>query len=84
MPVRRKIHAGQVYLGKEILNALGIKDGDEVELEVKEGKVVIRPVKVIDKDTLDLIRLLREVKTSGSREDYFEEYDYEDVGGWKN
>ena len=84
MPVRRKIHAGQVYLGKEILNALGIKDGDEVELEVREGKVVIRPVKVIDKDTLDLIRLLREVKTSGSREDYFEEYDYEDVGGWKN
>lgn len=84
MPVRRKIHAGQVYLGKEILNALGIKDGDEVELEVKEGKVVIRPVKVIDKDTLDLIRLLREVKTRGSREDYFEEYDYEDVGGWKN
>lgn len=81
MPVRRKIHAGQVYLGKEILNALGIKDGDEVELEVKEGKVVIRPVKVIDKDTLDLIRLLREVKTRGSREDYFEEYDYEDVGG---
>ena len=73
-----------MYLGKEILNALGIKDGDEVELEVKEGKVVIRPVKVIDKDTLDLIRLLREVKTSGSREDYFEEYDYEDVGGWKN
>jgi len=84
LPVRRKIHAGQVYLGKEILNALGIKDGDEVELEVREGKVVIRPVKVIDKDTLDLIRLLREVKTSGSREDYFEEYDYEDVGGWKN
>jgi len=84
LPVRRKIHAGQVYLGKEILNALGIKDGDEVELEVKEGKVVIRPVKVIDKDTLDLIRLLREVKTRGSREDYFEEYDYEDVGGWKN
>ena len=84
MPVRRKIHAGQVYLGKEILNALGIKDGDEVELEVREGKVVIRPVKVIDKDTLDLIRLLREVKTSGSREDYFEEYDYEDIGGWKN
>lgn len=84
MPVRRKIHAGQVYLGREILNALGIKDGDEVELEVKEGKVVIKPVKVIDKDTLDLIRLLREVKTSGSREDYFEEYDYEDIGGWKN
>jgi len=84
LPVRRKIHAGQVYLGKEILNALGIKDGDEVELEVREGKVVIRPVKVIDKDTLDLIRLLREVKTSGSREDYFEEYDYEDIGGWKN
>ena len=80
MPVRR-IHSGQVYLGKEVLDALGIKDGDEVELEVREGEVVIRRVKVIDKDTLDLVRLLREVKASGGPEDYFEEYGYEDVGG---
>ncbi len=81
MPIRRRVHAGQVYLGKEVLDMLGIKDGDEVELEVREGEAVIRPVKAIDKDTLDLIKLLREVRASGSREDYFEEYDYEDVSG---
>ena len=81
MPVRRRVHAGHIYLGKEILDALGIKDGDEVELEVREGEAVIRPVRTIDKDTLDLIRLLREVKASGSHDDYFEEYDYEDING---
>ncbi len=81
MPVRRRIHAGHVYLGKEVLDTLGIKDGDEVELEIREGEVVMRPVRAIDKDTLELIRLLREVKAGGDREDYFEEYNYEDVGG---
>lgn len=81
MPVRRRIHAGHVYLGKEVLDTFGIKDGDEVELEIREGEVVMRPVRAIDKDTLELIRLLREVKAGGDREDYFEEYNYEDVGG---
>ncbi len=81
MVIRRKVHAGHVYLGKEVLEALGIKDGDEVELEVRDGEAVIRPVKTIDKDTLDLVKLLREVKASGDREDYFKEYNYEDVGG---
>ena len=76
MPIRRRVHAGHVYLGKEVLDMLGIKDGDEVELEVKEGEAVIRPVKAIDRDTLDLIRLLREVRAGGSREDYFEVYYY--------
>lgn len=81
MPIRRKVHAGQVYLGKEIINALGIKDGDEVELEVRGGEVIIRPAKAIDKKTLELMRLLKEARAGGNREDYFEEYDYEDVGG---
>ncbi len=81
MPIRRRVHAGHVYLGKEILDVLGIKDGDEVELEVREGEAIIRPVKVVDKDTVDLIRLLREVRASGGREDYFEEYDYENISG---
>jgi len=81
LPIRRRVHAGHVYLGKEILDVLGIKDGDEVELEVREGEAIIRPVKVVDKDTVDLIRLLREVRASGGREDYFEEYDYENISG---
>ncbi len=81
MPVRRRIHSGQVYLGREILGALGLKDGDEVELEVRGGEVVIKPVRIVDKDTLDLVRLIKETRASGGREDYFEEYDYEDIGG---
>ena len=75
------MHAGQVYLGKEVINALGIKDGDEVELEVRGGEVVIKPVKALDKKTLELMRMLKEARAGGGREDYFEEYDYEDVGG---
>jgi len=80
LPIR-KIHAGQVYLGKEVLKALGIRDGDEVEIEIKEGEIVLRPIRAIDKDTLDLIKMLKETKASGDYTDYFEEYDYEDIGG---
>ncbi len=81
MLVKRRVHAGQVYLGKEVLEALGIKDGDEVEIEVRGDSIVIRLVKTVDRDTLDLIKMLKEVKALGDREDYFEEYDYGDIGG---
>jgi bifunctional DNA-binding transcriptional regulator/antitoxin component of YhaV-PrlF toxin-antitoxin module len=81
LPVRRRIHAGHVYLGKEIMEALGLKDGDVVQLEVREGVAVIRPVKAVDRETLELVRLLGEARAGGGREDYFEEYDYEDLGG---
>jgi len=78
--IRRRIHSGQVYLGKELMEALGIKDGDEVELEARGKEIIIRPVKEMDKDTLDLIRMLKETKAIGGHEDYFKEYDYEDIG----
>ncbi len=81
MPVRRRIHSGQVYLGREIMSALGIKDGDEVELEVKGGEAIIRPVKSVDKSTLELLSILKKAKAVGGYEDYFEEYDYQDIGG---
>jgi len=79
--IRKRIHAGHVYLGREVMKVLGVKDGDEVELEVRGNEVIVRPVKTIDKNTLDLIRMLKEVKAYGGYEDYFEEYNYEDVGG---
>jgi len=72
LPIRR-IHAGQVYLGRDALEALGIKDGDEVEIEVRENEIVLRPVKTVDKDTLELIKMLKETKAQGDRVDYFEE-----------
>ena len=81
MPIRRRVHSGHVYLGKEVLKSLGVKDGDEVELEIGEEMIVLRPVKAVDESTLDLLRLLKEAEAGGGREDYFEEYDYEDVGG---
>jgi len=81
LSIKRKVHVRHEYLGKKVLDTPRIKDGDEVELEVRDGEVIIRPVKGVDKDTLDLVRLLREVKAGGSREDYFREYDYEDISG---
>jgi len=80
LPVRRRIHAGQVYLGKEVLQTLGVRDGDEVELEIRGGELVIRPVRELDENTLDLLKILREIKAGGGHEDYFEEYDYDDIG----
>ncbi len=59
MVIRRRIHAGQVYLGKEIMELLGVKDGDEVELEVRNGEVIIRSVKEIDENTMNLLMMLK-------------------------
>ena len=42
---------------------------------------MLRPVKAIDKDIFDLIKMLKETKASGDYTDYFEEYDHEDIGG---
>ena len=80
MPIRR-IHAGQVYLGKDVLEALGIRDGDLVSIEVSGNEIVLRPVKTVNKDTLELIKMLKETRAHGDRVDYFEEYKYEDIGG---
>lgn len=82
MPVRRRVHAGQVYLGEEVLSVLGIKDGDEVELEVRDGEVVLRPVRAVDSATIELIDMLKNPRVEGGHEDYSEEYDYEDVSVW--
>ena len=80
MPVRRRIHAGQVYLGKELLQTLGVRDGDEVELEIRGGELIIRPVRELDENTLDLLKILREVRAGGGHKDFFEEYSYDDIG----
>ena len=81
MLVRRRVRAGHVYLGREVMEALGVKDGDVVEIEVRDGEAVIRPVRTVDGETLDLVRLLGEAKAGGGREDYFEEYNYGDMDG---
>lgn len=42
----------QVTLPKEVVKALDLKIGDELEIEVKRGRVIITPVMVIPKDEL--------------------------------
>jgi len=81
LPVRRRIHSGQVYLGREVMSLLGVKDGDEVELEVRDGVAIIKPVKSVDESTLELLKILKEPRAAGSYEDFFEEYSYDDIEG---
>jgi len=42
----------QVTLPKEVVKALDLRIGDDLEIEVKQGRVVITPVTVIPKDEL--------------------------------
>ncbi len=63
------------------MDALGVKDGDVVEIEVKGSEVVLRPVRGVDEHTEELLRIINEPRWRGGREDYFEEYDYGDIGG---
>ena len=70
MLVRRRIHSGQVYLGREVMKVLGVKDGDIVEVEVREGEAVIRSVKSTDKSTLEMLKILKETKAYGGYEDF--------------
>ena|GEM_PF-1582895 len=80
MIVKRRIHAGQVYLGKQIMESLNMKDGDEVIVEARNGVVIIRPVRSIDEHTKKLLLMLEKTELMGSSDDYFQEYDYEDIG----
>ena len=81
LQVKRRIHAGQVYLGREVLRTLGLRDGDEVVIEVREGEAVIKPLKTVDEDTRSLLEILGKPEARGGYEDYFEEYSYDDIGG---
>ena len=49
MPVVRVIRHGQITLPKEFREALGVKEGDILEAEMKENQVVLKPKTLIDK-----------------------------------
>ena len=49
MPVVRVIRHGQITLPKEFRKALGVKEGDILEAEMKENQVVLKPKTLIDK-----------------------------------
>ena len=42
----------QITLPKEVVKTLGLKIGDDLEIEIKRGRVIITPVAVIPKDEL--------------------------------
>ncbi len=42
----------QITLPKEVVKSLGLKNGDDLEIEIKRGRVIITPVAVIPKDEL--------------------------------
>jgi AbrB family looped-hinge helix DNA binding protein len=50
MPISKLGQRRQVVIPKEICNELGLKEGDFVEVTSIEGKVVIRPKKLVDAD----------------------------------
>ncbi len=52
------------------MKVLGVKNGDIVEVEVREGEAVIRPVKSTDKSTLEILKILKETKAYGGYEDF--------------
>ncbi|MBM4067069.1 MAG: AbrB/MazE/SpoVT family DNA-binding domain-containing protein [Planctomycetes bacterium] len=49
MPIVKVIRNGQITLPKEFRDALGVKEGDILEAEMKENRVVLKPKSLIDK-----------------------------------
>ena len=49
MPVIKVIRNGQITLPKEFRDALGVKEGDILEAEIKENQMVLKPKILIDK-----------------------------------
>ena len=49
MSVVRVIRHGQITLPKEFRDALGVKEGDILEAEMKGNQVVLKPKTLIDK-----------------------------------
>src|SRR5215475_3148015 len=52
MPISKLGQRRQVVIPKEICDELGLQEGDFVEVASEEGKVIIKPKKVIDADEM--------------------------------
>jgi AbrB family looped-hinge helix DNA binding protein len=52
MPISKLGQRRQVVIPKEICDELGLKEGDFVEVTSIEGKVVIKPKRVVDADDI--------------------------------
>jgi len=56
----------QVTIPKQIFDSLGLKEGDYVQVEVEEGRIVLTPVAVINKERAksDFFQLVQRVRTN--------------------
>ena len=72
MPVVRVIRHGQITLPKEFREALGVKEGDILEAEMKENQMVLKPKILIDKIPESEYELSEQgkVKVRAALEDY--------------
>jgi AbrB family looped-hinge helix DNA binding protein len=50
MPISKLGQRRQVVIPKEICDELGLQEGDFVEVTSAQGKVIIKPKKVVDAD----------------------------------
>ncbi len=50
MPISKLGQRRQVVIPKEICDELGLQEGDFVEVTSAEGRVIIKPKKVVDAD----------------------------------
>ena len=50
MPLVKVIRHGQITIPKELREALGIEEGDVLEVELKKSQMVIKPKAVVDKE----------------------------------
>ena len=49
MPLVKVIRHGQITIPKELREALGIEEGDLLEVELKKSQMIIKPKAVVDK-----------------------------------
>jgi AbrB family looped-hinge helix DNA binding protein len=66
MPLVKVIRHGQITIPKELRAALGIEEGDLLEVKLAEGGMTIKPKVAIDKE-LAQEKLLRSIKKIQSR-----------------
>jgi len=52
----------RIAISKEFREALGIREGDEVELKLENGRLVIKPTWLVDNPTESLSGLIRSGK----------------------
>jgi AbrB family looped-hinge helix DNA binding protein len=66
MPYVRVLRGGQITMPKELRKSLEIKEGDFLEIEMEDKKVVLKPKVLVDRDQAwdGLNRVMRKV---GSR-----------------